>query len=122
MSKIQIKAETKSKNSNHKFIGKGLKRGPKIIYYDGKIKTQIIIEDKISIIREGEYYIELNLQEKNNLEGKYQTAYGYLSLKSSNVHINKTANSLYLKYDLLVNDEFVDTFEYNLNFSLLNIS
>ena len=118
MSKIQIKAETKSKNSSHKFIGKGLKRGPKIIYYDGKIKTQIIIEDKISIIREGEYYIELNLQEKNNLEGKYQTAYGYLSLKSSNVHINKTANSLYLKYDLLVNDEFVDTFEYNLNFSL----
>lgn len=118
MSKIQIKAETKSKNTNHKFIGKGLKKDSRIIYYDGKIKTQIILADKIVIIRESEYYIELNLQEKNTLEGKYQTKYGNLNLKTSNVKIKQNQNCLYIKYDLLIDNEFVDTFEYILNFSL----
>ena len=64
MSKIKIKAETKSKNTNHKYIGKGLKVNNKITYYDEKIKTQIILSDKIVITRESEYYIELNLKEK----------------------------------------------------------
>ena len=76
--------KTKSKNTNHKYIGKGLKVNNKITYYDEKIKTQIILSDKIVIIRESEYYIELNLKEKNKLQGKYQTKYGNLNLETSN--------------------------------------
>ena len=105
-------------NTNHKYIGKGLKVNNKITYYDEKIKTQIILSDKIVIIRESEYYIELNLKEKNKLQGKYQTKYGNLNLETSNVKINQTENSLYIKYDLIIDNEFIDTFEYILNFSL----
>lgn len=118
MSKIKIKAETKSKNTNHKYIGKGLKVNNKITYYDEKIKTQIILSDKIVITRKSEYYIELNLKEKNKLQGKYQTKYGNLNLETSNVKIKQTENSLYIKYDLIIDNEFIDTFEYILNFSL----
>lgn len=100
------------------YEGKGIKRGNKIIYKDGKIITKVVIGDILKIFRSGEYDIFLNLKEGIKLSGTYKTCYGNFNIVSYARKIDIKKNSLYVIYDLIIDEHFVDTFTYNLEYSI----
>ena len=118
LSKIKIKSNLKSKNENHQYKGYGLKNKNVIIYNDSNIITKITIDNIITIERKEEYFLEINLKEGINLEGKYITKYGNLKVESYTKEIKKEKNYLKIVYDLKINNEYVDTFTYILEYSI----
>ena len=118
MSKINIKAKTKSKEENHEFKGKAIKNGSSISYIDGEVKTKIILDDTIKIIRIKDYLIELNFKENSILKGKYKTPFGYFDLETETLNREKSANKIKIKYKLIIDKQIIDTFEYILDFSI----
>lgn len=118
MSKIKIKATLKYKDEKHIFEGYGIKKDNQIIYNDENVQTKITIDNIICIERKSDYFIKINLKEGINLPGLYITNYGNFSLKSKALKIKYTENELEIIYKLMINEELLDTFSYNLKFSL----
>ena len=96
MSKIEIKTILKNKTDIHKYFGKAIKNGNSIVYSDNNISTKIIIDDIISIERKKDYYIKLNFQK--------------------DIKIKK--DSIKIEYNLIINNVFVDTFCFSLQYTI----
>lgn len=118
LSKIKIKATLKSTKENYIFTGSAIKKQKIIIYNDNDIKTKITIDDIITIERKHDYILKINLKEGINLEGKYMNKYGSLKVETYTRNIEISKFNLKATYDLIINDEYIDTFEYNLEYSI----
>ena len=118
LSKIKIKASLKSKESNHTFTGYGIKNKNIITYNDSNIITKITIDNIITIERKENYILKIRLKEGINLDGKYITKYGNIKIATYTKKLTKTESTLKIIYDLNENDEYIDTFTYNLEYSI----
>ena len=118
MSKINIKSELKSKKDKHIFEGKGIKKGSTIIYNDNNIITKITIKDTIFIERKKDYHIKLGFNINENVKGTYITKEGNFETKTETTMLKKEKNSIKIKYNLMINNVFVDTFCFNLKYSI----
>lgn len=118
LSKVKIKTTLKSKEENHTFDGYGIKNKNIITYIDNNVITKITIDNIITIERKKQYSLKINLKESINLEGKYITKYGTFKVETYTKKIVKTKNTLKLTYDLNINGEYIDTFTYNLEYSI----
>ena len=118
LSKIRINAHLKSKDDNLTYNGYGIKNKNIIMYTNKNIMTKIIIDDVITLERKKDYLLKINLKEGINLEGEYITNYGTIKLETYAKEITRENNTLKLTYDLIINDEFIDTFTYNLEYSI----
>ncbi len=118
LSKVKIKTTLKSKEENHTFDGYGIKNKNIITYIDNNVITKITIDNIITIERKQQYSLKINLKESINLEGKYITKYGTFKVETYTKKIVKTKNTLKLTYDLNINGEYIDTFTYNLEYSI----
>ena len=116
--KINIKTAIKNKEEAHTFKGKAIKNQNIITYKDGNTLTKIIIDDIITIERKNENKIILNLKKGIKLEGKYITKYGCISIETYAKEIIKKENKLKIKYDLIINNELIDTFTYYCEYSI----
>jgi hypothetical protein len=118
MSKINIQASLKNSQEKIEFKGLGIKQNNTIIYKNNNIRTKITIDNIITIERWQENYLKLNLKKGIKLKGTYITKYGNLNLTTETKEIKLTKNSLKTTYILIINDNYIDTFEYILNFSI----
>ena len=116
--KINIKTSLKNKEETHSFKGKAIKNKNTITYKDQNILTKIKIDDIISIEREDEYKIILNLKKGIKLKGNYITKYGTVNIETLAKDIIKKEKSIKIIYDLIVNDEYIDTFTYYCEYSI----
>ena len=118
MSKIKILATLKSQNQTHTFEGKGLKRNNQIIYQDNNIQTKITVGNIITIERKADYHLKINLKKGIKQSGTYITNYGTINLETITTELIQTNKELKITYKLKVNDTDIDTFTYNLKFTL----
>ncbi|MBR3199154.1 MAG: DUF1934 family protein [Bacilli bacterium] len=116
--KTKIKASLKSEKENHIFKGYGIKNKNTITYNDNNIITKIILDNIITIERKEEYTLIIKMKEGINLEGKYITKYGNLKVETFTKEIKKEKNKIKIIYDLKVNNEYIDTFTYKLEYSI----
>ena len=116
--KINIKASLKNKEETHLFKGKAIKNNNTITYKDENIITKIILDDIITIERKNEYHIILKLKKGIKLKGKYITKHGSIDIETYTKEIKDKDNSLKIIYDLIMNDEYVDTFTYYYEYSI----
>ena len=116
--KIKIKTKLKNKKETHIFEGSGIKNKNIITYNDNNIITKIIIEDVITIERKKDYYLKIHLKEGIKLEGKYMTNYGDIKISTYTKKIESKEKYLKIIYDLIINNEYIDTFTYNLEYSI----
>ena len=116
--KIKIKTKLKNKKETHIFEGSGIKSKNIITYNDNNIITKIIIEDVITIERKKDYYLKIHLKEGIKLEGKYMTNYGDIKISTYTKKIESKEKYLKIIYDLIINNEYIDTFTYNLEYSI----
>lgn len=119
MSKVNIKTTLKSKNENKKYEGKAIKEKNKITYIEDKIKTIILnIEDMVTIERIRDYHLKINLKKHHKLKGTYKSKYGNLNIETYTKDIKIEKNKVKIKYDLYINAHLIDTFTYNLEYSI----
>ena len=118
MSKVKIEATLKNSEENHIFKGKGIKKDNQIIYNDGNVQTKVIFDNIITIERNAEYKLKINLKKGINLEGTYITNYGKIELETITSELIQKNNELQITYKIRANGVVVDTFTYNLKFSL----
>ena len=62
--------------------------------------------------------LKIKLKQGINLKGEYTTKYGSLGTTTFTHHVYKDANSLNITYDLYIDEKFIDTFDYNLKYSI----
>lgn len=118
MSKIYIEATLKNENGTHTFKGKGIKRNNQIIYNDNNVQTKITIDDIITIERKYEYQLKINLKKGIKQTGTYITKYGIIEFETTTNKLIKKNNELEIIYKLRANEDYIDTFTYNLKFTL----
>lgn len=118
MSKIKIKAHLKSKNENYTYEGLAIKNNNQIIYKDKDVLTKITLEDIIKIERGKDYHLIINLKEGIKLKGSYINKYGNLDVVTYTKKIIKKNSYIKITYDLTIEKQFVDTFEYKLEYSI----
>lgn len=116
--KVNIKTTLKNKEGIHSFEGKAIKNNNTITYKDKNTITKIKIDDIITIQRKDEYEIILNLKKGIKLKGSYITKYGSIDIYSYAKDIIKEKNKIIITYDLIINDEYIDTFTYNCEYSI----
>lgn len=116
--KIKIKSNIKSKTENHTFDGYGILNKNIITYNDDGIITKITIKNIITIERKKDYNLTINLKKGINLEGKYITKYGNFKVKTQTEETIIKENRLKIKYKLEINNEYIDTFTYKLEYSI----
>lgn len=116
--KINIKATLNNKKENHLFKGKAIKNKNVITYKDNNILTKIKLDDTITIKRKSEYIVLLNFKKNTKLKGSYITKYGNIKIETNTKNIIKDENSIKIIYDLIINDEYVDTFTYYCEYSI----
>lgn len=114
MSKIFLTTSITNKEGTHIFKGKGIKNKNVIIYKEGKKKTKLTLGKTIKLERIDDEIIELKFKKGIKLKGKYITKYGTLKLETYTKKIEEGK----VVYDLYVNEQFVDTFEYNFEYSI----
>ena len=118
MSKIEIKAILKSKSDIHEFMGKGIKTGNTITYNDNGVLTKIILDDIVSLERKSDYFIKFNFKLGENLDGIYEMKEGVLSLKTVTLEMNYEKDGIKIKYSLIINNIFIDTFWFYLQYTI----
>ncbi|MBR2833474.1 MAG: DUF1934 family protein [Bacilli bacterium] len=118
MSKIEIKTILKGKNSIHEFVGKAIKKGNTIVYDDSGVLTKIVIDEVVSLERKKDYYIMFNFKNGECLAGKYQTNEGDLSLKIETLDLDLQKDGIKIKYNLIINNVFIDTFWFYLQYTI----
>lgn len=117
MPKIKIKAKIKNKNEIHTFTGKGILTENGLTYKDKESLTKITL-NPLKIERISSSTIEINLKEGKTCEAIYKTKYGVIHLESKLLELKQEKRKLYIKYILIQNKVIVDTFEYNLEYSI----
>lgn len=122
MSKIIINSRISSKNENETLNGiKAVKKDGKISYIKDNIKVNIIILDnKVYLERENkDMKINLEFEEDKSLITKYLVKDLNLNIKletkTKELIIKK--DSIKIMYDLFMNDDFSDSFTYDLEWS-----
>lgn len=118
MSKINIIATLKTTSETHTFKGKGIKRNNQIIYNDESVQTKITIDKIITIERKSNYHLKINLKNGIKELGTYITNYGIINLETFTTKIIQKKDELEITYKLMVNQDLIDTFTYNLKFTL----
>lgn len=118
MSKVKIEAIIKNSEGNYTFKGKGIKKDNQIIYNDGNVQTKVIIDNIITIERNAEYKLKLNLKKGIKLQGTYITNYGNIKLATITSELVQKNNELKITYQIKASGTLIDTFTYNLKFSL----
>ena len=116
--KINIKTTLKNKEETHTYEGKAIKDKNIIIYKDKNTYTKIKIDKIITIERKNEYQIKINLKKGIKLKGSYITKYGKLDIETYAKEVISRENHLKLVYDLIINNEFIDTFIYYCEYSI----
>ena len=116
--RITIKTSLINKEEIHTFKGKAIKNKNIITYKDENTLTKIKIDDIITIERKNEYQIILNLKKGIKLKGNYITKYGSIDIETYTKDIIKKQNSLKIIYDLIVNNELINTFTYYCEYSI----
>ena len=118
MSKIKIEASLKNSEENHIFTGKGIKKDNQIIYLDENVQTKITMDNIITIERNAEYKLTLNLKKGIKSKGTYINNYGTFEVETYAKEIIQKNNELKIIYKLRVNDNEIDTFTYILKYTL----
>lgn len=118
MAKIKIKTITENKEGKSKYEGPAIKNKNTITYNDNGVVTKITIDDVITIERKKDYEIIIKLKKGIKLEGSYNTKYGKLKLEAKAKQIEKQENTTKIKYDLIINNKYVDTFMYYYEYSI----
>lgn len=122
MSKVNIKSIIKSKNNKDYLIETiAIKKDNLISYKDNDIITTInILKDNIIITRNNNN-IEIELVFKNNesIIGKYtlKELNKSIDIKTYTKSLIIENNNLLIEYDLYLNNEYNDTFIYNIEWS-----
>ncbi len=118
MSKIKIKTILKNKTDIHEFSGKAIKTNNTITYNDNNTLTKITIDDTVSIERKNDYYIKLNFKQTKTIQGTYETKEGNFNIKTETKELNIKKDSIKIKYNLIINNVFIDTFYFNLQYTI----
>ncbi len=118
MSKIKIKSVLKSKNGIHKYNGKGIKTNNKIIYNDKGILTTITLGKIIYLERKKDYYIKIGFNISKTVLGTYIIPEGKMKIKTKTKKIKQGENDININYSLYINDNHIDDFELNLQYSI----
>lgn len=113
-----MKINIEAKLNNEVFKGKGIKKNNQIIYKDKNILTKITLDNIITIEREEDYYIKINLKKGIKLAGTYITKYGNINIETLTSSIFVSENEIKITYKLYVDKHYIDTIQYNLKFSL----
>ena len=108
MSKIKIKVYIKSKSENYAFKGKAIKNKSQISYFDKDILTKIKIGE----------IVKIKLKKGIPLEGKLKNKYGTVDIKTLAKTIKIEENKIKIVYDLIIDEHLIDTFTYNLEYSI----
>lgn len=116
--KIDIKTTLKNKEGIHSFKGKAIKNKNIITYQDQKVLTKIKLDDIVTIERKDEYIIDLHFKKGIKLKGSYNTKYGNIDIETQTKDIIKKENTLEIIYDLIINNEYIDTFTYYCEYSI----
>ncbi len=122
MSKIKIKVAIFSKDEKPYIENKlAIKRDNNITYYDNGSLISLLIKQNKVILRKNNKDIKLNLEFE-----KDKSLTGFYFIKDLNIKIKAKAktkklkindNSIKIEYDLFMNDEFSDSFIYNIEWS-----
>lgn len=118
MSKVNIEATLKNSEKNHTFKGKGIKKDNQIIYLDQNVQTKITLDNMIKIERNSEYSLILNLKKGIKTKGTYINNYGSFIIQIETLDLIQKNNELKITYKLRINETYLDTFTYNLKFTL----
>lgn len=118
MSKIKIKAVLKNSKEIYQYQGKGLLKENRITYIDNNIKTVVVLDNVISIIRKADYQISLNFKKDQLLNSYYQNKYGIIPLKVQTTYLEKHNNFLEIHYSLWHNHNKIEEFTFILEYSL----
>ena len=118
MSKIKIEASLKNSEENHIFKGKGIKKDNQIIYLDENVQTKITMDNIITIERNAEYKLTLNLKKGIKSKGTYINNYGTFEVEVETIELIQKNNELKITYKLRASESDIDTFTYNLKFTL----
>ena len=118
MSKIKIKSIIKSSDGEFSYEGFGIKNKNVFTYNDDGLLTKVIIDDIVTIERRKDYEIVLKYGEGKKLKGFYKTKYGCFKIETITKNIEKNKKSLKIVYDLIINDEFTDTFTFYFEYSI----
>ena len=117
MSKIRIKAIIKNSREEFKYEGFAIKDGNVIEYYDSDILARLIIDD-VSIERKKDYDIKMKFKEGKKIKGSYETYYGSFNLETFTKSVRRDEKGIKIIYDLIINDELIDTFTYICEYSI----
>lgn len=122
MAKVIIKYKISSKNEKEiKGQVTGIKNNNIITYKDTDCIVNILLEkDMISIKRENDkMHLTLKLEEdKSNITNYFIKDLGFnFDVKSVTKNLEIKENRLDVKYELYINDEYSDTFNYTLEWS-----
>ena len=118
MSKIKIKAILKNSKEIYQYQGKGLLKENRITYIDNNIKTVVVLDNVISIIRKADYQISLNFKKDQLLNSYYQNKYGIIPLKVQTTYLEKHNNFLEIHYSLWHTHNKIEEFIFILEYSL----
>ena len=118
MSKIKIEATLKNSEGNHIFKGKGIKKDNQIIYLDENVQTKIIMDNIITIERNAEYKLKKKKKKGIKSKGTYINNYGTFEVEVETIELIQKNNELKITYKLKANKSDIDTFIYNLKFTL----
>lgn len=118
LSKIKIKVYIKSKSENYVYEGKAIKSKNQITYIDKYVLTKIKLDEIVEIYRKKDYELKIKLKEGIVLDGTYKNKYGIVDIKTLAKKINIEENKLKIIYDLIIDEHLIDTFTYNLEYSI----
>ena len=118
MSKINVIVELKSQEGKHIFKGKGIKNKDVIIYNDDNILTKIKIKDTVFLERKKDYHLKLGFNINEKVKGTYITKEGKLDVLTETKILKIEKNSIKIKYNLMINNVFIDNFEFNLKYTI----
>ncbi|MBR2840263.1 MAG: DUF1934 family protein [Bacilli bacterium] len=118
MSKIKIKVYIKSKSENYVYEGKAIKSKNQITYIDKYVLTKIKLDKIVEIYRKKDYELKIKLKEGIPLEGKLKNKYGTVDIKTLAKTIKIEENKIKIVYDLIIDEHLIDTFTYNLEYSI----
>lgn len=118
MSKVNLKVSLKSKNEDYSFEGKGIKKDNEILYKEKKILNIIDFGELISLERRSDYYLRIEFKKNKKLPGVYLNDFGNMIIDTYTKQLVRKNNKLKIVYDLYLNKHLIDTFEYNLEYSI----
>ena len=118
MSKIYIKAILKNENEVHVFEGKGIKNKNKITYNDDGVITKLTLGENITLERTSDYSIKMGFNMNENVKGTYSTKEGIFELETKTLDIKEKKDGIKIKYNLMINKEVIQTFEFYLQYTI----